>query len=523
MGHAGTVSKSGALPADGRSADGNGSAACGNSARPAPGARPAPSARPARPAPPAPSARPARPAPGARLAGGAPLWLGLGFLFAAFIGVLNETGEPTRVFVGIFSGLLFAGVATCAVTPAVLRRARRGSLRPLLFALVGVSAVLALVGVATYRLEGVAGTLGGALFGAGSLVLATCWAVAYARFSLPTSMRRGAWSLFAGVTLYALLGALFGPGAAVPECALCAASAVCAAVSLSRGPFESDAPAPGGIGMGHRLWNLVKAAWAPLAGLMICAFLLGLLWYQPRPSTDLLGIPSVLIDAALPFAVTLAIAAVAGRLDDYGDVKRMVWVVVPIVAAMFLITPNFDSVTAPEWNALVRNLQNSGSCALIACAFSLLLMAARANDFAVPAVFGASGALVAGSALAGVLVYGGIQKDGNVIAVVLFVVYVCATIVILALFGAGDREVHEQEQGALETYLLPRCARLAAANGLTQRETEVLELLGRGHSYAFIAESMYISEATARTHARNIYHKLGVDGQEGLINLIDEQ
>ncbi len=488
-GHAGTGSKSGAASAEG-------SGACGIGASSA---------------------------PGALTASGVPLWLGLGLLFAAFIGVLNKTGEPTRVFVGIFSGLLCAGVATCAVTPAVLRRAGRGSLRPLLFALVGVSAVLSLVGIVMYQLEGTAGMLGGALFGAGSLVLATCWAVAYARFSLPASMRRGAWSLFAGVALYTLLGSLFEPGAVVPECVLCAASAACAWVLLSRGPFESDAPATGGIGMGHRLWSLVKASWAPLAGLMICAFLLGLLWYQPRPSTDLLGIPSVLIDAAFPFAVTLAVAVVAGRLDDYGGIKRMVWVVVPIVAASFVITHNFDTVTAPEWNALVKNLQNGGSCALIVCAFSLLLMAARANDFAVPAVFGAGGTLVAGSALAGVLVNDGIQQDGNVIVVILFVVYMGAIIVILALFGAGDREVHEQEKGALETYLLPRCARLAAANGLTQRETEVLDLLGRGHSYAFIAENMYISEATARTHARNIYHKLGVDGQEGLINLIDEQ
>lgn len=461
--------------------------------------------------------------PGTRLADGAPLWLGLGFLFAAFVGILSKTGEPTRSFVGIFSGVLCAGATTCVVTPLVLRRARKESLRRLVFALVGAAAVLVVVGAMTCRLEGFAGKLGSFLFGAGSLVLATCWAVTYARFPLPVSMRRGAWSLFAGVTLYALSGIVLEAGSTVSECVLCMVSATCAGMSLSRGPFELDAPVAVGIGMGHRLWNLVKTVWAPLAGLMICAFLLGLLWFQPHPSTNLLDVPSTLAEAALPFAVTLVIAAVAGRLDDYVGIKRMVWVIVPIVAALFLITPNFDAVTAPEWNALVKNLQNAGSCSLIVCTFSLLLASARANDFAVPAVFGAGGALVAGAALAGVLVFGTIQRDGNVVAVVLFVVYVCATIVILALFGAGDREVHEQEQGALETYLLPRCSRIASSNGLTQREAEVLDLLGRGHSYAFIAESMYISEATVRTHARNIYHKLGVNDQEGLINLIDRQ
>ncbi|HTB51058.1 MAG TPA: response regulator transcription factor [Solirubrobacteraceae bacterium] len=45
---------------------------------------------------------------------------------------------------------------------------------------------------------------------------------------------------------------------------------------------------------------------------------------------------------------------------------------------------------------------------------------------------------------------------------------------------------------------------------LTKREAEVLPLLQQGHSNAQIALALGVSVETVRTHARNIYRKLGV-------------
>jgi DNA-binding CsgD family transcriptional regulator len=48
------------------------------------------------------------------------------------------------------------------------------------------------------------------------------------------------------------------------------------------------------------------------------------------------------------------------------------------------------------------------------------------------------------------------------------------------------------------------------ASGLTAREADVAELVGRGASNAEIARSLHVSEATVKTHLTRIYVKVGV-------------
>ena len=69
--------------------------------------------------------------------------------------------------------------------------------------------------------------------------------------------------------------------------------------------------------------------------------------------------------------------------------------------------------------------------------------------------------------------------------------------------------------------------RRAAINGsaiqgaelLTPREAEVLELLQDGATNAQIAHSLSIGIETVRTHARNIYRKLGIGSRRELARL----
>jgi DNA-binding NarL/FixJ family response regulator len=58
--------------------------------------------------------------------------------------------------------------------------------------------------------------------------------------------------------------------------------------------------------------------------------------------------------------------------------------------------------------------------------------------------------------------------------------------------------------------------RIAAGGLLSRREAEVLPLLQQGHSNAQIALALQVGVETVRTHARNIYRKLGVRSRREL-------
>ena len=55
-----------------------------------------------------------------------------------------------------------------------------------------------------------------------------------------------------------------------------------------------------------------------------------------------------------------------------------------------------------------------------------------------------------------------------------------------------------------------KLARSVESPALTQREREVLQLIGQGRSNQQIAEDLHIAEITVRFHLRNVYDKIGV-------------
>ncbi|MEM6803834.1 MAG: helix-turn-helix transcriptional regulator, partial [Bacteroidota bacterium] len=55
---------------------------------------------------------------------------------------------------------------------------------------------------------------------------------------------------------------------------------------------------------------------------------------------------------------------------------------------------------------------------------------------------------------------------------------------------------------------------------LTQREQEIAQLLSKGNTYKQIAEELFISMATVKTHAHHIYRKCGVNNRNELLALL---
>lgn len=67
-----------------------------------------------------------------------------------------------------------------------------------------------------------------------------------------------------------------------------------------------------------------------------------------------------------------------------------------------------------------------------------------------------------------------------------------------------------------------KCSALAKRYDLSKRETTIVELIAHGQTVKLIAENLYISENTARTHMKRIYTKLDVHKKKELIELLND-
>src|SRR4028119_2089955 len=85
----------------------------------------------------------------------------------------------------------------------------------------------------------------------------------------------------------------------------------------------------------------------------------------------------------------------------------------------------------------------------------------------------------------------------------------------IVLTQAKSSEVGADAAAALKTVTInaaePEYSQLIEAYPLTERELEVLQLIVEGCSNAAIAEKLYITVGTVKTHVRNILNKLCAD------------
>ena len=97
-----------------------------------------------------------------------------------------------------------------------------------------------------------------------------------------------------------------------------------------------------------------------------------------------------------------------------------------------------------------------------------------------------------------------------------------------AASGAGSHGSLARTAGSLgadargaEDLTAIRCARVRELYGLSSREAEVMELIVRGNTGPAIAEMLFISENTMRTHSKRIYAKMGVHKKQELVVLVE--
>lgn len=88
----------------------------------------------------------------------------------------------------------------------------------------------------------------------------------------------------------------------------------------------------------------------------------------------------------------------------------------------------------------------------------------------------------------------------------------------LKLTGRQQRIIVREVPASAEETFLPDEKRREHL-GITRRELEILELIARGMSNREIAEKLYVSENTAKTHSSRVFDKLGAKRRTQAVQL----
>ena len=89
--------------------------------------------------------------------------------------------------------------------------------------------------------------------------------------------------------------------------------------------------------------------------------------------------------------------------------------------------------------------------------------------------------------------------------------------------GVDDAIGRKEAIGSVFSEWEAVCARLAEQYKFSARESEVFLLLSRGRDRQYIHNLLFIAPSTVRTHAYNIYQKMGVHNQQELIDVVENE
>ena len=65
------------------------------------------------------------------------------------------------------------------------------------------------------------------------------------------------------------------------------------------------------------------------------------------------------------------------------------------------------------------------------------------------------------------------------------------------------------------------CREIAATYTLTKQETNIFIMLARGRNLKYVADELFISGHTVKTHIYHIYRKLDIHSQQELIDMVE--
>lgn len=469
-----------------------------------------------------------------------------------------------------FNVVVACSVVVCSVT--VIALTLRGRLGPLSMPYVAPAALFvaanlcALFGVFSWMPSDLALIVPGVLLGVASVMLSLVWVEVLACQEPRAIVTQIALSMLVNMVTSSVLSGLSGGARAVASCAALVVMVLCA--WFVRRALRFDAGAGGAVAAGDRVGKAAggRRKDAPrgsyrdaflelgdsLVAFCVMEAVIGLLnSFMLAGSVTFAGSGSV--SGAGMLIGILAFCVVVFVVQRIPRVSTAFRVLMPIIASLLVFLPFlgeqfnlfFSTVLLGGYyfiallityvvaeTAHVRNLSPYVLMGAAACLARVCLAAALLGGHAI-------GSLPGG-------LFGESEHIMRYLVVIMAVIYALSLAAVLVSrdrrrrrrgdADAGASAAVPAPAGAAEAAPLPagaaaegddafdaRCAAVAAAGGLTEREAEIMRYLARGRTKAHIAGVLFVSENTVRSHVRNIYAKLEVHTRQQLIDLVEEE
>jgi DNA-binding CsgD family transcriptional regulator/uncharacterized membrane protein len=253
--------------------------------------------------------------------------------------------------------------------------------------------------------------------------------------------------------------------------------------------------------------------------ILFCSLIIGFVWgFLPH---DAIGFST--IDTALGGLIAgLVILFFSTFLKGRFDLELVLLLVAVVICITILISLFFSAHN--ESSSIIASacfqvsflivLSNSSAKGLLNRNHAISIICKDMARFFIPIFMGL---------LFGMIFYGMIMLSLFMNALFLIVV------LILLFKRRGKLLVDDDDQEASTRRILfddisdrDHCYNLVSRYALTERESEVLFLLSRGHSIDSIAKTLYLSVNTIKKHRNSLYIKTGVHKRQELIDLINK-
>lgn len=270
----------------------------------------------------------------------------------------------------------------------------------------------------------------------------------------------------------------------------------------------------------HNMRGLWKVAVAIAAFSFVVAFLVG----QFSGNQSIIPAVDFLLSRVFEIVISAIALFIAIGLNKPFNFSQLWRIALLVLAADLLSQTAFPEVT------VLRCVESSAWDLIVLFAWLTLSDIAHHSKLPSPWVFGIGWAcytapFAIGSIAASAYPTGAI--DPVVIVALMFALLLLSTFC-LELRDQDTKWIFAELRG--EPVAAPvdyrsideRCEAVGKQHGLTPRELEIMQLLCKGRTKAYIAETLYLTENTVKGHTKHIYSKLDVHSKQELMDMVEQ-